>query len=62
MAKAPQLSEKQWFEADPQVYTTTQEKNDRLSDLLTQTWNNLNIVSIRRIDIAAQGWEATYRS
>lgn len=62
MAKKPAgVQEKQWFEKDPQVYNTDEEKNDRLSDLLLGKWNQLAIVSIRRIEIAAEGWEATYR-
>ena len=66
MAKKPPaptgVEDKQWFEPDPEPYDTAEDKNDRLADLLTKKWNSLNIVSIRRIEIALQGWEATYRS
>lgn len=55
------LVEKKWFMADPEPLPDPIDKNDRLSDLLTTTWNDLNIVSIRRIEIGASGWEATYR-
>ncbi len=55
------VQEQQWFEADPSELTTSEEKNDRLSDLLLRKWNSLGIVTIRRIEIGAKGWEATYR-
>jgi hypothetical protein len=53
--------DKTWFEPDPEPYSTPQEKNDRLADLLKRKWNDLLIVSIRRLEIGVQGWEATYR-
>jgi len=67
MAKRPprvtpsQVEEKTWFEKDPSPLATPQEKNDRLADLLTGPWNDLGIVSIRRLEIGKPGWEATYR-
>lgn len=54
--------EKAWFQPDPAPLTTPGDKNDRLSDLLTTVWNPLEIVSVRRIEIGGQGWEATYRA
>jgi len=62
-AEAPALQVKQraWYEPDPEPYTDASQKNDRLSDLLAQAWNMLDIVSVRRIEIGGQGWEATYR-
>lgn len=61
MAKKPTVQDKQWFEKDPKELSTPQEKNDRLADLLEGKWNPLQIVSIRRLEIGVQGWEATYR-
>lgn len=49
------------YEPDPQPYSTPEEKNDRLAELMKGTWNALAIVSVRRIEIGGSGWEATYR-
>lgn len=59
--KPPQVNEKTWFEEDPEPNATPQKKNARLADLLISTWSSLEIVSIRRLEIGVQGWEATYR-
>lgn len=59
--KRHQIEEKTWFMRDPGSLSTPKEKNDRLADLLVGAWNKLDIVSIRRIEIGSQGWEATYR-
>ncbi|MBL0870322.1 MAG: hypothetical protein IBJ18_07090 [Phycisphaerales bacterium] len=62
MAKqVPQVKEDTWFEKDPEAYDTPHAKNARLADLLTSTWQSLEIVSIRRLEIGIPGWEATYR-
>ena len=59
--KPPQVKEDTWFEEDPEDFTTAGEKNDFLADLLANQWHDLEIVSIRRLEIAVRGWEATYR-
>ncbi len=59
--KPPQVNEKTWFEEDPEPYGTPQKKNARLAELLVNDWASLEIVSIRRLEIGVQGWEATYR-
>lgn len=56
------VAEKAWYEPDPTKYTNAAQKNDRLADLLTETWNTLEITSIRRIEIGGKGWEAMYRT
>lgn len=56
------VKELTWFQPDPAPLTTPGDKNDRLSDLLTTVWNPLEVVSVRRIEIGGQGWEATYRA
>src|SRR5690606_21899312 len=58
---ALQVKQRAWHEPGPEPYTDASQKNGRLSGLLAQAWNMLDIVSVRRMEIGGQGWEATYR-
>jgi hypothetical protein len=54
------LKEKTLFKADAE--TTPDGKNSRLAELLNGPLNDLQIVSIERIEIGSQrGWRVTYR-
>ena len=49
------------FEPDPKNYTTSDEKNDRLIDLLNGPYHDEDLVLIERIEITDKGWRFTYR-
>jgi hypothetical protein len=54
------LKEKTVFKADEEA--TAEGKNSRLAELLNGPLNDLQIVSIERIEIGSQkGWRVTYR-
>ncbi len=54
------LKEKKIFKSDDEA--TPDGKNSRLAELLNGLWNDLQIVSIKRIEIGSQkGWLMTYR-
>lgn len=56
------LKEKEWYSEDPEEFTSDEDKNSQLSDLLSGAWNDLSIVEIRRIEIgSSKGWRVTYR-
>jgi|SoiMethySBSTD1v2_1073268.scaffolds.fasta_scaffold16719_3 hypothetical protein len=53
------LAEQRSFSRDDE--TTARDKNNRLSRLLSTSWNDLEIVRIDRIEISERGWRATFR-
>lgn len=56
------LREKEWYIEDPKEFVRDSDKNSQLSELLSETWNDLSIVEVRRIEIgSSKGWQVTYR-
>ena len=56
----PQVLEKTKFKSDTE--TSAPAKNVRLATLLETTWNDLDVVTIERIEIGStKGWRVTYR-